>query len=47
MAAFVDSSLAALFSPQVALAVVGLLIALTALVIRAATATLDSPAPRH
>ena len=41
LAAFVDSNLAALFSPQVALAVVGVLVGLAALSVRAATATLD------
>jgi hypothetical protein len=45
LAAFVDSNLAALFSPQVALAVVAVLVASAALWVRAAIATLDVAAP--
>lgn len=45
VAAFVDSNLAALFSPQVAIAVVAVLVALAALRVRVSIATLDVPGP--
>jgi MFS family permease len=47
LAAFLDSTLAALFSPQVALAAVASLVALTAAWVWRATSTLDVPTTRR
>lgn len=47
LAAFVDSNLAALFSPQVALAVIAALVVSTGVWLRSATCTLDAQRPRR
>ena len=47
LAAFVDSNLAALFSPQVALAVIAGLVVSTGVWLRSATCTLDVQGPRR